>query len=132
MMTDPIADMLTRIRNAIVAKHRTLDIPGSKLKEHIASILKQEGYIEDFEVLPNEVQNTIRVTMRYIGDEMECPIHGLERVSRPGRRVYNRYDDMPEVLGGLGVTIVSTSKGVMTGKDAEKAKVGGEVLCSVW
>jgi small subunit ribosomal protein S8 len=132
MMTDPIADMLTRIRNAIMAKKRNVDIPTSKLKEQIARILKEEGYVEDYEVVEDSVQGILRIQMRYLGDEMESPIHGLQRVSKPGRRVYRRSDDIMQILGGLGIAIVSTSKGVMTGSNAAEQKVGGEVICSVW
>jgi small subunit ribosomal protein S8 len=132
MMTDPIADMLTRIRNAVAARHRTVDMPSSKMKSRIAEILKAEGYIEGYEPLDEGVQGVLRLHLRYNEDTGQCPIHGLERVSRPGCRVYSGKDDFPEVLGGLGVSIVSTPKGVMTGKAARQAEVGGEVLCKVW
>lgn len=132
MMTDPLSDMLTRIRNAIQAGHKSLDMPSSKLKSEIAKILKNEGYIQDYEVVEEKIQNTLRIDLRYVGENMECPIHGLKRVSRPGRRVYAKRDEIPKVLGGLGIAIISTSKGLLTGRDAEKAEIGGEVLCSVW
>ena len=131
-MTDPIADMLTRIRNGIGAKKKTVDMPLSKLKVQLANILKAEGYIHDFETLEDNVQGTLRIALRYIGEDMESPIHGLQRVSKPGRRVYAKSDEMPKILGGLGVAIVSTNRGLMTGKSARKARVGGEILCSVW
>lgn len=132
MMTDPIADMLTRIRNGIQSQKSSVTMPLSKLKTHIAEILKQEGFIENFEVTPDEVQGTLTIDLRYVGEEMETPVHGLQKVSKPGCRVYAKYNEIPQVLGGLGIAIVSTNKGLMTGKDAEAAKLGGEVLCSVW
>ena len=132
MMTDPIADMLTRIRNGIQSQKKSVSMPLSKLKMHIAEILKQEGFIENFEVAEDKVQGTLTIDLRYVGEEMETPIHGLKKVSKPGCRVYAKYNEIPRVLGGLGIAIVSTNRGVMTGKDAEEAKIGGEVLCSVW
>ena len=132
MMTDPIADMLTRIRNGLLNKRNSVDVPMSKTKRRIADILKAEGYIEDYEVSEDKKQGTLTVMLRYIGEDSESPIHGLSRVSKPGRRVYRKADEIPEILGGLGVAIVSTSKGLMTGKQAAEQKVGGEVLCSVW
>lgn len=132
MMTDPISDMLTRIRNSILVKHPHVDIPTSNIKVRIAEILKEEGYIDGFELLPGQQHGILRVTLRYIGEEMTSPIHGLRRESRPGRRRYARSDQIPAVLGGMGIAIISTSKGLMSGKNAERAKVGGEVVCSVW
>lgn len=132
MMTDPISDMLTRIRNAILVKHPTVDIPMSNIKVRIAEILKEEGYIDNFQLLKDQEFGILRINLRYIGEEMESPIHGMRRESRPGRRLYTRSDQIPEVLGGMGIAIVSTSKGLMSGKQAERAKVGGEVVCSVW
>ena len=135
-MTDPIADMLTRIRNATIARHSRVDIPASTLKLEIARILEHEGYIQGFKVMdPTEeqgaVQKTIRVVLKY-GPRGERVITGIERVSRPGRRVYFGREDVPTVLGGLGTSILTTSRGVMTGREARKQGVGGEVLCNVW
>jgi small subunit ribosomal protein S8 len=132
-MTDPIADMLTRIRNAVRARHQRVDIPASRFKLEIARILEQEGYIAGFrqiEAKPGSPQ-LIRILLKY-GPRGENVISGLERVSRPGRRAYVGRDEVPKVLGGLGTTILTTSRGVMTGRDAAKAGVGGEVLCNVW
>ena len=132
-MTDPIADMLTRIRNAVRARHPRVDIPASRFKREIARILEQEGYIAGYrQVPPSEgTPEVIRVLLKY-GPRGENVISGLERVSRPGRRAYVGRDDVPKVLGGLGTTILTTSQGVMTGREAAKAGVGGEVLCNVW
>jgi small subunit ribosomal protein S8 len=134
-MTDPIADMLTRIRNATLARHQRVDIPASRLKVEIAKILESEGYIQHFKVLDRDPearpQPVIRLTLKY-GPRGERVITGIQRVSRPGRRVYFGRDEMPEVLAGLGMSILTTSRGVMTGRDAVKAGVGGEVLCNVW
>ena len=129
-ITDPIADMLTRIRNANDARHATVDVPASKLKIAIAQILKDEGYIKDFEVQEGNYQGVIRITLKYLGKEKV--ITGLRRVSKPGLRMYAGADDLPKVLRGLGIAIISTSKGVMTDKDARKQRVGGEVLAFVW
>ena len=130
-MTDPISDLLTRIRNAQTARHKTLDVPSSKMKVAIVAILKDEGYVESFSVNEEGPQGTVRIQLKY-GATGERTIHGLERVSRPGRRVYFGRQDVPHVLGGLGVNILTTSRGVMTGREAAKAGVGGEVLCNVW
>jgi small subunit ribosomal protein S8 len=134
-MTDPIADMLARIRNATAARHNRVDMPSSRLKVEIARILESEGYIQGFKVLEAEpgerVQAQLRVFLKY-GPRGERVITGIERVSRPGRRVYASRDDVPEVLAGLGTAILTTSRGVMTGRDAVKNGVGGEVLCNVW
>ena len=134
-MTDPIADMLSRIRNATIARHSRVDMPSSRLKVEIARILESEGYIEGFKVLDavagERVQAQLRVVLKY-GPRGERVITGLERVSRPGRRVYFGSDEVPDVLAGLGTSILTTSRGVMTGREAAKAGVGGEVLCNVW
>ena len=134
-MTDPIADMLTRIRNAVGSRHTRVDLPASKLKLEIARILQDEGYIQGFTVLEAQagerVQAQLRVFLKY-GPRGERVITGIERVSRPGRRVYFGRDDVPEVLAGLGTAILTTSRGVMTGRQAAKAGVGGEILCNVW
>jgi small subunit ribosomal protein S8 len=130
-MTDPIADLLTRICNALQAKHADVDVPASQMKLEIVRILRDEGYIEDFDLREDESQGTINVRLKYLGDGSK-PITGLQRVSRPGRRVYCGKDDIPQVLNGLGITIMSTSKGVMTGHACRQKGVGGEVLCNVW
>jgi small subunit ribosomal protein S8 len=133
-MTDPIADMLTRIRNAVSAKHTRVDIPASRLKAEIARILQGEGYIQGFKLLDDAnavAKRTLRIFLKY-GPHGERLITGIERISRPGRRVYFGRDDVPEVLAGLGTSILTTSRGVMTGREAVKAGVGGEVLCNVW
>ena len=128
-MTDVIADMLTRIRNALMAKHETVEIPASNTKKAIADILLKEGYVSDVKIVEG-VQGTIVITLKYDGNKKV--ITGLKRVSKPGLRVYVGADEVPQVLGGLGVAILSTSKGIMTGKDAKKAHQGGEVLAYVW
>ncbi len=130
-ITDAIADMLTRIRNANSAKHSTVEVPASKMKKSIAQILLNEGYIKGFDVIEDNKQGIIRITLKY-GSNKERVITGLRRVSKPGLRVYANCEDMPRVLKGLGIAIVSTSKGVMTDKAARKANVGGEVLAFVW
>ena len=130
-ITDPIADMLTRIRNANNAKHDTVDVPASNMKKSIAQILLEEGYIKNFQLIDNGTQGVIRVTLKY-GAGKEKVISGLRRVSKPGLRVYAGADELPKVLRGLGIAIVSTSKGVMTDKKAREAHVGGEVLALVW
>lgn len=129
---DPIADMLTRIRNANTAKHDTVDIPASKMKIAIANILLDEGYIEKYELVDNGNFKDIRVTLKYGADKNEKIISGLKRISKPGLRVYAGKEDMPKVLGGLGIAIVSTNQGVITDKQARKLGVGGEVLAFVW
>ena len=131
VVTDPIADMLTRIRNALVARHETVDIPASNMKKSLAQILLSEGFIKGVEIIDNGVQGTIRVTLKY-GANKERVISGLRRISTPGKRVYAKKEELPKVLGGMGIAIVSTSKGVMTDKEARKAGVGGEVLAYVW
>ena len=131
-ITDPIADMLTRIRNANNAKHDTVDIPASNMKKAIAQILLDEGYIKAFQLVDDGTQGVIHVTLKYINPGKEKVISGLRRVSKPGLRVYAGADELPRVLRGLGVAIVSTSKGIMTDKAARAAHVGGEVLAFVW
>ena len=129
-ISDVIADMLTRIRNANDAKHETVDIPASNLKKSIAEILLDEGYIKNFQIVEDGKQGIIRVALKYVGKQKV--IHGLRRVSKPGLRIYSNCEDMPKVMNGLGIAIVSTSKGVMTDKKARQANVGGEVLAFVW
>ena len=130
-ITDPIADMLTRIRNAGSARHETVDIPNSKMKKAIAEILLEEGYIKSFQLIDDGTQGVIRVTLKYLPGK-EKAIQGLRRVSKPGLRVYAGADELPRVLKGLGIAIISTSKGVMTDKKARELNVGGEVLAFVW
>mgnify|MGYP001081407557 FL=1 len=131
-ITDPIADMLTRIRNANNAKHDTVDVPASNMKKAIAQILLDEGYIKNFQTINDGTQGVIRITLKYIQPGKEKAITGLKRVSKPGLRVYAGAEELPRVLRGLGIAIVSTSKGVMTDKKARQAHVGGEVLAFVW
>ena len=131
-MTDPIADMLTRIRNANTAKHDTVDIPSSKMKLAIAKILLDEGYIKSYELVENGKFNDIRITLKYGASKNEKIISGLQRISKPGLRVYANCEELPKVLGGLGTAIISTNQGVITDKEARKAGVGGEVLAFVW
>jgi small subunit ribosomal protein S8 len=131
MLTDPVADMLARIRNANKALHETTTLPASKLKVEIARLLKEEGYIRDFRVEPGESFDTLAIELKY-GRNRERAITDLRRVSKPGRRVYADKNHLPRVLGGLGTTIVSTSSGVVTGRRAEELGVGGEVICHVW
>jgi small subunit ribosomal protein S8 len=131
MVSDPIGDMLTRIRNANTALHETVAMPTSGMKREIARILKDEGYIDDFSVSKGDVHDTLVVTLRY-GPSRERVISGLKRVSKPGRRVYAKKDRPHRVLGGMGLAILSTSKGVVTGRQAQEQGVGGEVLCYVW
>ena len=130
-MSDVIADMLTRIRNANNAKHATVDIPASNMKKAIADILVEEGYVKGYQIVENGNQGIIRVTLKY-GDGKAKIIRGIRRVSKPGLRIYAGYEDMPKVMNGLGIAIVSTSKGIMTDKKARGLKVGGEVLAFVW
>ena len=130
-MTDPVADLLTRIRNAILAKYNRVDIPASLLKINIAKVLKAEGYIKNYKVLKDDRQGILRIYLRY-DEKAEPIIQGLKRVSTPGRRVYSRSQEMPKFLNGLGINIISTSKGLMTDRQARAENVGGEVLCSVW
>ena len=130
-MTDPIADMLTRIRNANTVGHETVEIPASKMKKAIAEILKEEGYITDFDVIEDDKQGMIKVTMKY-GANKERVISGIKKISKPGLKVYAKANDVPKVLGGLGIAIISTSKGIVSDKEARKLGVGGEVICYVW
>ena len=130
-MTDPVADMLTRIRNANTAGHQTVEVPASKMKRSIASILKEEGYIDDFEFIDDGKQGVIKIAMKYASGKTRV-ISELRRISKPGLKVYVKADDVPRVLGGLGIAIISTSKGVISDKDARRIGVGGEVICYVW
>ena len=132
MTSDPIADMLTRIRNANTAKHDTVDIPASKIKVAIAGILVDEGFIEKYDIIEDGNFKTIRVTLKYGADKNEKIISGIKKISKPGLRVYAGKEDMPKVLGGLGIAIVSTNQGIITDKEARKLQVGGEVLAFVW
>ena len=130
-MTDPIADMLTRIRNANQNGAKTVSMPSSKMKEEIARILDNEGFIEGFSIEENDVQNTLTLTLKY-GQKKERVINGLKRVSKPGLRVYSKAEELPRVLNGLGIAIISTPQGIMTDKEARKANVGGEVIAYIW
>ena len=130
-MTDPIADMLTRIRNANTVGHKTVDVPASNMKKSIAGILKEEGYITDFEVIDDNKQGVIRITMKY-GADKERVISGLKKISKPGLKVYAKRNEVPKVLGGLGIAIISTSNGIISDKKASQLCVGGEVICYVW
>jgi small subunit ribosomal protein S8 len=133
-MSDPIADMLTRIRNAQMREHPTVSMPHSSVKVAIAEVLQKEGYIEAYKVLPEKPQSVLQVTLKYVGDRRtrRSVITGLERISRPGRRVYVGKGEIPWVLSGMGISIVTTSRGIMTGQQARRMGVGGEVLCKVW
>lgn len=130
-MTDPIADMLTRIRNANVVKHETVDVPASNMKKELSRILLEEGFIRGYDVIEDGKQGIIRIQLKY-GQTGERVISGLKRISKPGMRVYSSKDEIPKVLNGLGVAIMSTSKGILTDKEARKENVGGEVICYVW
>ncbi|WP_454206066.1 30S ribosomal protein S8 [Peptoniphilus sp. Marseille-Q6390] len=131
MMTDPIADMLSRIRNANNARHKSVDVPCSNIKKEIAKILLDEGYIKGYDVVEDDKQGMIKIDLKYSQDG-ERVISGLKRISKPGLRVYVKCDDVPKVLGGLGIAIISTSKGIISDKMARQEKVGGEVICYVW
>ena len=131
VMTDPIADMLTRIRNALVVKHNDIKVPASNMKKAIADILTDEGLIRGYTVIDDGLQGVLKITLKYAPNNVRV-ISGLKRISKPGLRVYARKDEVPKVLGGLGIAIISTSKGVMTDKQARKMGVGGEVLCYIW
>ena len=131
-MSDPIADMLTRIRNANTAKHDTVSIPSSKIKNAIAQILKDEGYIADFVIEGEGVQKNIVITLKYTNDKSQRNLTGLKKISKPGLRIYAGADELPKVLGGLGIAIISTNEGVLTDKQAREKNVGGEVLAYVW
>jgi small subunit ribosomal protein S8 len=130
VMTDPIADMLTRIRNANQMKHETVDVPASKVKTQILEVLKKEGYIVGYKVVKGDVQDTLRVTLKYLANERV--VKGLKRISKPGLRVYAKNTEIPKVLNGLGIAVISTSNGIMTDREARKQKVGGEILAYVW
>ncbi|HLR09159.1 MAG TPA: 30S ribosomal protein S8 [Bacillota bacterium] len=131
VMTDPIADMLTRIRNANMVRHEKLELPGSKIKREIADILKREGFVRDYEFIEDNKQGILRIFLKY-GPNNERVITGLKRISKPGLRVYAKADEVPRVLNGLGIAIISTSKGVLSDKEARAQAVGGEVLAYVW
>ncbi|QOR34591.1 30S ribosomal protein S8 [Clostridium sp. 'deep sea'] len=131
VMTDPIADMLTRIRNAASALHNSVDVPASNMKKAIAELLLQEGYIKGFEVLDNNNQGTIRIALKY-GPNRTQVIHGIKRISKPGLRIYSRKNEIPRVLGGLGIALISTSQGLVTDNKARELRLGGEVVCYVW
>lgn len=131
-MTDPIADMLTRIRNALTARHETVTVPASKVKVAIADILVREGYIKGYEIVENPVQNDILITLKYAPGKGQKVVTGLKRVSTPGLRVYAGVDNLPKVLNGMGIAILSTSKGILTDKEAREQRIGGEVLAYVW
>lgn len=130
-MTDPIADFLTRIRNGNMVMHETVEVPGSKIKMSIANIMKEEGYIKDYEYIEDGKQGIIRIYLKY-GPNKEKVITGIKRISKPGLRVYVKKDEIPRVLGGLGTAVISTSKGLMTDKKARKEGLGGEVICYIW
>jgi len=129
-MTDPIADMLTRIRNAVKAKHDRVDIPASGIKREIARILKEEGYISNYKFIKDGKQGILRINLKYY--QGQPSLRGIERLSKPGRRIYAGYEDIPKIRNGLGIAIISTSKGVLTDAQARKLKVGGELICAVW
>ena len=131
-ITDPIADMLTRIRNAGSAKHETVDVPASKMKKSIAEILLNEGYIKSVDYIDDGLQGSIKIVLKYVNGKQTPVINGLKRISKPGLRVYARCEELPKVLGGLGIAIISTSKGLMTDKEARKNAIGGEVLAYIW
>jgi len=130
-MTDPIADMLTRIRNALIARHERVDIPSSKVKVSIARILKEEGFIKNYKVLKDNKQGRLRIFLKY-NEDSKPVIAGLKRISRPSRRVYMGKDDIPPVLSGLGIGIISTSRGIVSDREARRLQIGGEMMCSVW
>jgi len=130
MVTDPIADLLTRVRNAAMARHDSVNVPASKMKIAVAKILRDEGFISDFSIVKGEPQRMIKITLKYI--DKQPAFIGLERVSKPGLRIYSGKKEIPRVYGGLGIAVISTSKGLMTGQEAWKKNIGGEVLCYVW
>ena len=131
MMTDPIADMLTRVRNANMVRHKTVEIPASNVKRAMAFIMKQEGFIKDFEFIKDQKQGRLRLHLKY-GPNQERIISGLKRISKPGLRVYVKKDELPKVLGGLGIAVISTSQGLMSDRQARETGAGGEVLCYIW
>ena len=132
MTTDPIADMLTRIRNGLMADHDSVEIPHSRIREELSRILKEQGYVSGYSVVEGEPSSTIKVILKYEGSNRDPIIQSLRRISKPGRRVYVGSNEIPSVLGGLGITVLSTSSGVLTGSEARKAGVGGEILCEVY
>ena len=132
LCNDPIADMLTRIRNALIARHETVTIPASNMKKSIAQILLDEGYVKSVDYIDDGLQGQIKVTLKYVNGKSTPVIAGLKRISKPGLRVYARCEELPKVLGGLGVAIISTSKGLMTDRAARQENLGGEVLCYIW
>ena len=132
MTTDPIADMLTRIRNGLMADHDSVEIPHSRIREELSRILKEQGYVSGYSVVEGEPSSTIKVILKYEGSNRDPIIQSLRRISKPGRRVYVGSNEIPSVLGGLGITVLSTSSGVMTGSEARKAGAGGEILCEVY
>ena len=131
VMTDPIADMLTRIRNAVMANHDEVEVPASKMKLEIARVLAQEGFIRGYELIDDGKQGILRIKLKY-GPNRERVIHGIKRVSKPGRRIYVKKDEIPRVMGGLGLAILSTSRGIMADREARRLGIGGEVICYVW
>jgi len=131
MVTDPIADMLTRIRNGIHARHEAVEMPASKMKLELAKILKAEGYIKNFKVVQDQKQGLLKLFLKYDDDRLSA-IDAIRRISKPGRRVYSGVDDIPKVKNGLGIAIISTSRGIMTDRRAREEKIGGEVLCTIW
>jgi small subunit ribosomal protein S8 len=131
MVTDPIADMLTRIRNGIHARHEAVEMPASKMKLELAKILKAEGYIKNFKVVQDQKQGLLKLFLKY-DDDRQSAIDSIRRISKPGRRIYSGVDDIPKVKNGLGIAIISTSRGIMTDRRAREEKVGGEVLCTIW
>jgi len=130
-MSDPLADMLTRIRNAVMVRYETVDVPMSNLKVDVAKVLRQEGYINDYEIIEDSKQGVLRISLKY-GPKNERVISGIRRVSKPGLRQYVKADDIPKVLSGLGISILSTSKGVITDREARRLRIGGEILCEAW
>jgi small subunit ribosomal protein S8 len=130
-MSDPLADMLTRIRNAVMVRYETVDVPMSNLKVDVAKVLRQEGFINDYEIIGDNKQGVLRITLKY-GPKDEKVISGIRRVSKPGLRQYVKADDIPKVLSGLGISILSTSKGVITDREARRLRIGGEILCEAW
>src|SRR5210317_1486773 len=130
-MSDPLADFLTRIRNAVMVRYETVDVPMSNLKVDVAKVLRQEGYINDYEIIEDNKQGVLRISLKY-GPKDERVISGLRRVSKPGLRQYVKADDIPKVLSGLGISILSTSKGILTDREARRLRVGGEILCEAW
>jgi len=130
-MSDPLADMLTRIRNAVMVRYETVDVPMSNLKVDVAKVLRQEGFINDYEIIEDNKQGVLRISLKY-GPKDEKVISGIRRVSKPGLRQYVKADDIPKVLSGLGISILSTSKGVITDREARRLRIGGEILCEAW